>query len=317
MPKFIKQYKWVFIISLLAYSFWVCYWLMLANIWFVGIEFFDIHFPSRLNPSPFTISHAASAVDSLVFFSTVTLVITAISFRKPEEEKLHTKIEYIFDGADAKSKLGEYLAYRVSSLACISPITDRVITFLEILPDSNMIKVATNTDVQIMNMHNNHQYATDEMMYRIQADDVEVPGGIFGEVHDISMVFDATNPEKNKRVIDCTEQLTADTRVFEERFSLKLQPQEKVIYKTNAWIWQSLKEDLRIVTPRYIEEQKITLKNKSDKCVTLVALLPTGKNSGEDFENKNISLKPNETITLELNGITPDDIITLRFNPAA
>jgi len=307
MLNFIKRHKWVFILSILTYVVWASVWLTLANVIFTDVSFFDVHFPSRLSPSDFTVSHAGSVLDSLVFFITVGLVLTLLSIKNPEEEKLDRKIEYIFNGADSESPLGQYLAREVSSLACISALTERIITFRDISDSKTAIKVSAVTDVQIKNIHNNHQYANDEMYYRIKADEVDCHNGIYGEVHDVSMIFDANQPQRNRKIIDCTQVICSASEPFQQMFDLKLKPQEQVIYRTNAWIWHSFAQPLNIVSPRFTERQIIELKNQSTQTLTLGATWPDTLSNSREISTKNIILKSGEVEKIELQNTTPDD----------
>jgi hypothetical protein len=258
-------------------------------------------------PSDFSVSYAASALDSLIFFTVVGLAITFISIKRPEEEKLATKIEYIFPDADSDSALGKFLANKVSALACISPITERTITIQEISEAHGAIKVLSKTNCVIKNIHNNHHYATDSMSYGVKLDLVEIDSPILGEVNDISVLFDLHDPSKNRRIINGTHPLTKSNPEFKETFSLKLEPGETASYLTSAWIWQPISDSVRFIPPRYTETQNVKLCNDTQHVIDIRVGIP----NDEDVE---FQIQPGRSHEFKVGACVPGEKVILHFD---
>ncbi|MCG7551970.1 hypothetical protein [Pseudoalteromonas sp. Of11M-6] len=304
MSNFFKKYWKTLIFSAGAYLLWVIFCLIYVKFLFPDVM---THLKDdSWKPSDFAISYAASATDSLIFFAVVGLAITLISLRKPEEEKLATKIEFIFPGADPESTLGKFLANRISALACVSPVTKRVIAIQEISEANDAVKVLSKNDCIIKNIHNNHEYATDSMSFGITADEVNIDSDIIGEVNDIKILFDLEDPSKNRHILNGTQALTNSNREFKETFSLSLEPGQVVNYQTSAWLWQPLKESIRLSPPRFTESQQISLYNNTQHVIEFRVGIPND-------EDLTFQVQPGRKHEFEVSCCSPGEKVIIHF----
>ncbi|QVK23127.1 hypothetical protein KHX94_18905 [Shewanella dokdonensis] len=192
----IKNKRIIFSIflSLVIYSGWVTFWMAYANLWFFNNEFIIKHFRGNNEPSDFSVSYAASSLDSLIFFIVIGLITFLLSIKKPEDETLRTKVSYIFPGYDSDPSLIKFLQDKISALACISPQVHRVVTFQELVRfddiDKYAIKTYTKSNSLIKNIHNNHQYNNDCAIFRATADKVDTSLNVdlLGEIHDLAII---------------------------------------------------------------------------------------------------------------------------------
>lgn len=305
------------IIGLIAYIIWVTWWMIYADIWFNGILFLDSHISNRQHPSDFSISYAASAFDSLVFFIFVGAVLTIITLRRPEEEKLATKVDFIFPGAESKPRLSTFLQQRISALACISPKTTRRIIIQDVIDIKDehgqiidkAVKILTKTHCLIENIHNNHEYATDEMSFGMTLDPIVIENGINGEVHDISITKHVENNAESapEHQLNGTHQILGTNLKYHKSFSLKLSPKQKAVYQTSAWIWQPISKVVSFNPPRFTEKQSITIFNETDYVISLRVGIP----NDADME---ITLQANDNKNFEVDACLPGEKVTLNFN---
>lgn len=304
MNSFFKRYWKILCLSAGVYLLWVLGWLIYTKTFCPSIM-------NHINgiqwkPSNFSISYAASALDSLIFFTVVGLAITVISIKRPEEEKLATKIEYIFPDADADSTLGRFLANKISSLACISPVTSRIITIKEISEENETVKVMSRTNCIIKNIHNNHHYATDSMSFGVKSDPVKVDGDLIGEVNDISIFSNLEDPSKNQHILSGAYPITTSSPEFSETFSLKLSPGEVVSYQTSAWLWQPIKESLRFTPPRYTESQDVTIHNETLYAIDFRVGIPNDA-------DVSFQIQPGRSHNFKVGSCTPGEKIIVHF----
>lgn len=304
MNSFFKRYWKILCLSAGVYLLWVLGWLIYTKtLWPFAMNHIN---GSGWNASNFSISYAASALDSLIFFTVVGLAITIISIKRPEEEKLATKIEYIFPDADSDSPLGKFLGNKISALACISPITERTIIIQEISEAFGAIKVMSKTNCVIKNIHNNHHYATDSMSYGVKLDLVEIDSPLLGEVNDISVLFDLHDPSKNRRILNGTQPLTKANPEFSETFSLKLEPGETASYLTAAWIWQPITDTVRFTPPRYTEAQSVKLCNETQHVIDIRVGIPND-------EDEMFQIQPGRMHEFEVGACVPGEKIIVHF----
>ena len=296
------------ILGLLAYALWVSFWMIYANIWFADYAFFDAHIPSRKTPSDYAISYAASSFDSLIFFLFVGSVLTLLTTKSPEDEKLSTKVDYIFPGTGDDEKLSLYLQKRISSLACICPLTKRTITFQQckILGDDEYaIKSYTKTNSLIKNIHNNHEYILDDAMFKISADILEDIQTL-GEVHDVAILKRLGSDEllEKEHILNGAHTLTNELNEFTQQYRMQLSPNETIQFMTSGWMWQSNKKPMTYTAARYTQKQQIDMYNELDIELKLKITSPT-KGSIQ------IIIPPQSSVTELFDVLSPGEKISI------
>jgi hypothetical protein len=302
--------KYVFI-SVGVYVIWVAFWMINADIWLTDILLFDAHLPNRANPSSFSISYAASAFDSLVFFICVGLILSFLSMRSPEDENLAKKVEYIFPGTEADDNLSKYLQKSISSLACISPETKRTVTFQDIkrFDDKGFfaIKIYTKTNALIKNIHNNHEYVLDDAIFKVNADlieDIEV----LGEIHDLAIMQRLNNNEliDKTHILNGACTLTNENNAFTKQYSMQLRPDETIQFMTSGWMWQSSEDVMTYTAARYTTKQQIELCNELDFELKIRLTSPT---KGV----VHISIPPNDRVIEIFDTLIPGQHIEMKI----
>ena len=314
VKRFVKINTWIkyVIVGFILYTLWVFGWLIYADIIFDDHTLLDTHIENRKTPTDFSVSYAASAVDSLIFFILIGGILAFMSFKRPEEEKLATKIDYIFPGAEDDSRLSDYLQKKISSLACISPKTIRNITIQDVLLDEKnevyALKVLSKTHCVIKNIHNNHEYATDEMAFGLTLDPIQTKDGINGEVYDISITkhTEQENPSEPEHLIDGIFQLTGENLEYKKSVSLKLTPGQTASYQSSAWIWQLVNKALTFNPPRYTGSQKVEICNTTDFILELRVGIP---NSADKIQ----TLAPSEKFHFDVNACLPGEKVIVNF----
>ncbi|MBB1363912.1 hypothetical protein H5125_17365 [Shewanella sp. SR44-4] len=305
------------LIGFFVYIIWVTFWMIYADILFKDCLLLDSHFPNRIKPSDFSVSYAASAFDSLVFFILVGSVLTVLTLRRPEEEKLATKVDFIFPGAEDRPRLSKYLQDQITSLACISPKTSRRIVIQDVLeindPESGKselaVKVLTKTYCLIENIHNNHEYATDKMAFGMTLDPIKIENGIHGEVHDISITKHIENSSEAypEHQLNGTHQILAGNLKYYKTFALKLAKKQKAAYQTSSWMWQPINKGLSFNPPRFTELQCITIINETDYVMNLRVGIP---NNGD----VDINLQANQSHEFDVDACLPGEKVTINFS---
>ena len=314
--------------GVVLYSFWLCFWMINTNLWFKGNELLHSILPNRLDPSDFSVSYAASSLDSFVFFILIGLVLAIISLKKPQEENLTTKIEYIFPGSKG-TPLTEFLKDGVSKLACISPITERTITLQEFSKCGKFVKVLIKSHSVIKNLHNNHEYRQKAAKFMLSA----VPPHpeneeVLGEAHDASVIYTMNGTKHTKHVINNVVRLTKDSPEYSKNFNIRLDSEQTAIYQTSGWMWQPIcpnkilsdeerdKFELTFSVFRYTEQQTFKVINY------------TGKQINASFEAPNVPDKEAHILPskneeeehsdfFDAGWVKPTDMVTLflRVNP--
>lgn len=303
-------FYWPVLLSVGVYALWVTFWMIYADIWLNDILFFDAHISNRTHPTDFSVSYAASAFDSLVFFLSVGVILTLISHRSPEDENLAKKVEYIFPGIESDDKLSIYLQQSISSLACISPITKRIITFqeLKILPNNNsVIKIYTKTNALIKNIHNNHEYIMDNAIFKASAD-LNEDLDVLGEIHDLAIMQKLDNHEliEKEHILNGAHSLTNDCNEFTQAYKMQLTPDETIQFMTSGWMWQSPDEEMTYTAARYTKKQQIELHNELNQELKIQLTSPV---RGEVF----ITIPPNGQVIELFDALTPGQQIKMKI----
>ncbi|MCS6114490.1 MULTISPECIES: hypothetical protein [Shewanella] len=297
--------------GLVIYAIWVCFWLMYANILLPDVEFLDTHFPSRLKPSDFSVSYAASAFDSLVFFGLVGSVLTLLTTRSPKDEKLSTKVDYIFPGSDSDDKLSGYLQKCISSLACMSPLTNRTITFqhhhLFHNEEKFAIKMYTKTNALIKNIHNNHEYVLDDAIFKAQADLIDGID-VLGEIHDLAIIkkFSGLELPDKEQILKGSHTLTNDANEFEQRYRMQLMPNETIQFMTSGWMWQCSDNVMTYTAARYTKKQQLDFFNELNFDLKLEISSP-------EKGAVDITIHPGEKATEIFDALMPGGKITVKI----
>ena len=299
------------LISVGIYAVWVSFWMIYADIWLTDILFFDAHISNRVHPTDFSVSYAASSFDSLVFFICVGLILSFLSMRSPEDENLAKKVEYIFPGTENDDNLSRYLQQSISSLACISPMTKRTITFQEVKVFDNKdffaIKIYTKTNALIKNIHNNHEYVLDDAIFKANADLIE-DLEVLGEIHDLAIMQRLGNDEliEKKHIINGAHTLTHEQNSFEKEYKMQLRPDETIQFMTSSWMWQSSNDVMTYTAARYTTRQQIELFNELDVELKIRLTSPT---KGVI----NISIPPNDKVIELFDTLTPGQQIEMKI----
>ena len=305
-----KLYKTIGVypfLGIILYAFWLSFWMINANLWLVDYEILNILFSNRADPTDFSISYAASSLDSFVFFVLIGLVLAIISFKKPQEENLGTKIEYIFPDVKG-TPLTEYLKDGVTKLACISPITERTITLQEISKCGKFIKVLIKSHAVIKNLHNNHEYSQKSAKFKLFASEPHPADEvILGEAHDASVIYTLNGTKHTKHVINNVVQLTKESPEYSKKFPIRLDSEQSAIYQTSGWLWQPIstetfsteaeknEQTLSFSVFRYTEQQTFKVINYTNRHIEVFfeapnvpdkhTEIPPSKNENEEHSD--------------------------------
>lgn len=320
------------IVGSVLYLFWLCYWMVNANIWLTEYSFLDRYLPNRVNPSEFSTSYAASSLDSFVFFILIGLVLAVISLKRPQEESLSTKVEYIFpESKDVP--LNSYLQEQISALACISPITERTITIQEVSECKRFVRILIKSHSVIKNIHNNHEYINKKAQFNLGCTEPFVEKDILGEALDVSVMYRIDGTQHTKHVLDDIIRLTPDKPTYSCTFGIKLDSEQQAIYQTSGWFWQALyaemdgkstvskrkaKNDeyhdraLNFNVIRYTNKQDFKIINNTDERVKVIAKVP----SRTDFSGIVDPSSENQKQFCEFSaeGVTPGEKVSIYFS---
>lgn len=263
------------------YFLWVASWLVRVEVWSSGSNIIDEFLRPSEGASDFAISYAASALDSLVFFILVGFILAIIALKKPEEEKLNRKIEYIFPDVEPDSKLLPYLVESVSALACINTAAERVLTITEVSDCGKFVKISLKSHSVIKNIHNNTDYANEEMPWSFMVD-AQVPNEeLLGEIHELSIVDKIGDCSEEKHIIQGIVQLTDDNREYNTHFPMKLTAGQEVVYQANCWSWESIGNPFSFGINRYTQYQNISILNMTNEDLAVSVTHKDGQTNQE------------------------------------
>ena len=220
-------------------------------------------------PSSFVVSFIASATQDVLFFLIVGLVVFSLGQKDPKEEDLVTKVKHIFPGVEPGTPLSIHLREQINKLSCISPKVTRHVTIAEYCPTKKAFKVYIKTNTYVKNIHNNAEYATDEMRLALNVDKVEPEDDIYGQVLDISIVYDVKNPTKNMHQKGGVITLKGSNE-YSTSFSLKLEAEQEALYHVHTWSWQDMRKSLRFGALRFTELQEIVFCNKTGENIKVI-----------------------------------------------
>lgn len=308
------------LIGLSIYLLWVFSWLIYTDVWSTGIDRLDDIIRPTEGVSDFAVSYAASALDSLIFFILVGFILTIIALKKPEEEKLNRKIEYIFPDVESESDLLPYLVESVSALACINTVAERVLTVTEVSPDNKHLRISLKSHSAIKNIHNNADYANAKMPWGFTVDAQKPDEAILGEIHELSIIDKIGNSTKEKHIIQGIVQLTDTYREHNVTFPMQLSAGQEVIYQANCWVWEAVGNPFSFSIGRYTQHQKISVMNTTDQEISVTV---ERKNSKKNTSTSNTYALPpitesddkntHHVLPIEDKDLTPNDSIILTF----
>ena len=302
------------ILGVSLYALWCIILLIYIKQISSGIQIIDFIIHSFGPPSEFIKSYAPSAIDSLIFFILVGITLTVHSMRQPEDEKLSRKVEHIFPTVPTESKLSQYLINKVSELACINELTERIISISEFSKEDSYIKLSIKSHSVIKNMHNNHPFSRSNMPWGFSVESAKPNESILGEIHEVSIIHNITGSSEEKHLLNGIAQLTPEAKSYKIPYSLDIKEEKEVLYQTNAWAWEHTDKKWNFNSLRYTELRKFTLINDTNTSFTITYDL-TDKN-GEVIPNKSDTfvLEPDSTKQICHEKLLPDENISFNFN---
>jgi hypothetical protein len=318
---------WPPVIGLVAFTLWVLGVMIHINVWTIDNVQINAFIDTFGEPSSFMKSYGPSSVDSLIFFYVVSIAFTLHSLRKPEDEKLTRKVEYIFPDVPPESKLAKHLLDKITELASINTLTERVITITDYDEKSGFIGLSLKTHTIIKNLHKNHSYSDANLKWKFSINACKPKESILGTINEVSIVDNLTGETKEKHILDGRVVLSSDNMNYSLRYPLTLKPEQEVLYQTNVWVWEAIDELWTFGAERYTEKRKITIINQvKDIDLNILSwLAEESKATPEDLKESSAKTTPLgkasiENIQMEANKITiihnkvlPKEIIALKI----
>jgi hypothetical protein len=308
------------LIGFFFYFIWVIVWLIYVSVLSTGIEDLDKLIRPVGIASDFAISYSASSLDSLIFFLLVGFILTIIALKKPEEEKLNRKIEYIFPDVDSESKLLPYLVNSVSALACINTLSERVLTITEVSQDKKHLKISSKAHSSIKNIHNNTDYEEERMPWGFTVDVIKPDEKILGEVHELSIIDRIGNSAREKHIIKGIVQFTDKNREHSVTFPMVLTAGQEVIYQSNSWAWETMGNGFDFGISRYTVLQKFSISNATDEEIHISVTKRNEKTKTLEKNDYMLPKKAEKSNIIEIKELdiiykdmSPDECIEIQF----
>jgi hypothetical protein len=318
---------WPPIIGLAVFTFWVLGVMIHINVWMIENVQINAFIDTFGEPSNFMMSYGPSSVDSLIFFYVVSIAFTLHSLKKPEDEKLSRKVEYIFPAVPPESKLAKHLLDKITELASINTLTERVITITDYDKKNGFIGLSLKTHTIIKNLHNNHSFSASNLKYNFSISVNKPNETVLGTINEVSIVDNLTGETKEKHLLDGRVVLNKDKMKYSLNYPLTLKPEQEVLYQTNVWAWEDIDELWTFGAERYTEKRKITIINQvKDIDLNILSwLAEESKATTADLKEssaktthlgkastENIQMEAN-IITIVHNKVLPADVIALKI----
>ncbi|MDO6685367.1 MULTISPECIES: hypothetical protein [unclassified Agarivorans] len=300
------------IVGFLIYASWCFIVLIYIKEASSGVGYLDHIIQEFGEPSEFIKSYASSAIDSLVFFVLVGLVLTVRSIKQPEDERLSRKVEHIFPTVQTESILSKHLIDKVSELACINETTERIVSICDYSESDGFVKISIKSHSVIKNIHNNCSFSHPNMPWGFSVEESKPNTEILGEIHEISIISKLTGNSKEKHLLSGIAQLTADENSYNTTHSIDIPAEKEVLYQTNVWAWEHINKKWTFNSSRYTESRRFSLFNHTEIDFQVDVELSNGETSQIVLEaKKKDGITPKEIIHKEL---LPDDSISFRLS---
>jgi len=302
------------IVGICIYALWCFILVVYIDQWSTGSKLIDSIIQPAGEPNKFIEAYAPSAFDSLVFFILVGVTLTVNSMRQPEDEKLSRKVEHIFPTVQTESKLSKHLIDKISELACINKLTERVISISDYSEKDKFIKLSIKSLSLIKNMHNNHHFSSSNLPWGFSIGECKPETEILGEVHEISIIHNLIEGAEERHILPGIVQLTKEKTFHKMPLPLELNAEKEVLYKTNAWAWEHESKKWTFNSSRYTEKRKFSISN--DTGITFNLTIELTDERGHILSNKTSDtiIEPGKTKSICHEKLLPDEKISITFN---
>ena len=307
---FIKHLGIAPIVGVLVYILWCVILFIYIGQISSGHEFIDSVIRSYGEPSDFIKSYAPSALDSLIFFGLIGGLLTAHSMKQPEDEKLSRKIEHIFPEVQTESKLSNYLVDKISELACMNQVTERIISIMDFSQDDKYLKLSIKSHSVIKNLHNNHSFAKSNMPWSFGVDSCKPNTEVLGEIHEVSVVHNISGMSEERHLLKGIATLTHEKKEHSLTFPLKIEAEKEVLYQSNSWAWEHMDKKWAFHSSRYTEERKFVFHNFTKIKFEITAELFNTNGNVSGDKGDVLAIGPGETKTISHSQLLPNESIS-------
>ncbi|MEM5528104.1 hypothetical protein WN093_04670 [Gammaproteobacteria bacterium AS21] len=184
------------------------------------------------------VSFTASALQDILFFVIIGLVLFVFSMKNPENDSLSQKLTYLFPVAKDDSVLRAYLERSVNKLGCMSDETSFVFTLLEYNQDKKIFKIQVHFESHIRNLHNKDSFSDPMLAMNLSSDLVdEPPNSIYGQLEHVKVYnfsdgsISNINGEAHDYPVNMME------KVFRHSCPFSLPPHAVALFDAKHWEW--------------------------------------------------------------------------------
>lgn len=279
----------------------ICYIVIAYVICLIGlstyghsISFFELVLDSDKKVD-FDISFMASAIEDLIFFMILGIVVLAVTHRRPEDENLETRIGYLFSGANSSPDARQHALDIVSKHACISPKSEIIFTIESFDSSLSAFKVSTEYKFILANMYKDQPYKDKRVLLEISTDDVSVRDGVYGQVQAMSTT--------SQDALDCKEHIQAPVSIeslqFQKAIELEIPPDSMMQYYVRFWHYVRLGGNYEFGVNRYTKKLTIRMINASG--------IPVYFNKASDPKPTRHMLENNQNVSIYQGLAKPED----------
>ncbi|WBQ10048.1 hypothetical protein L2D01_14330 [Hyphomonadaceae bacterium ML37] len=226
--------------------------------WFIPASWCDenacVVFDNRDHFSAFYITW----LEDVIFFSLIGIPAVWISLRKPDDDHIEHRFNYLFNSDDARShnivrEFNEVFT-KMSAFCTQANIKIRLSEFIE---SGDIIKVEAQYQMYISNMYKDHTYKDPALGIIIEIDK---------DVENIEMLGEVTLLRTMKNnipndYISSPIRLSKSRKSFEKKIELEIDPNGSVLYEFGFFLYIRNDDDFWVKVDRYTKDASITILN--------------------------------------------------------
>ncbi|MEQ5835483.1 hypothetical protein [Marinobacter sp. NFXS9] len=311
-----KEVK-LFALALLLYALT----FLLIPLIYSGIVFPDWQFMNRVvetrnnQPSGFTVSFTASALQDILFFAVIGIYVWVRSNIRPEEKQLSEKVSYLFPTVNTDSDLKTFFQDKINKLGCISESTNIKISVEGYCKETKTFKVTIAMDITLHNLHHMDSFSDPHATLEFRSDLEEDPkDGVYGQILEIEarkldesgeLIYSHHNHGKPPFLIE--------DRHFTFPTQFTIDPYEKVRIESRFWLREPCHKNFTYTTTRYTKKLAIKIINMSG--VDLNYELVESPSPREHYDEEPTKIAQHHEKYIDFYKVCSEESVMVKFDP--
>ena len=205
----------------------------------------------------FYLAFFTSALDSVLFFSTIGFLTLLIGVRDPKNETIHNRVEYLLSADDIDPSARATAVEEVEKLACYNDtlLVDLVIEDVD--ATNSVFKISMNYRAKIFNMFRKESYVDEQFKGITQIDTAPPKKKPLGQIRYVRI----DNEDKLEKICSIDSVGKYETHPIK----IEVAPNQSIEFETYHWLWEEFNKEYFVGVSRYTRKLVLRVSNSSNE----------------------------------------------------